>query len=254
MHVHDYVSEVKLLVAGEHGLVVEFGNIISPKINVFVQQLTRLLTAAAIQGVLEVVPTYRSVTVYFDPLSISRQDLSSLIMELVNEIKPQQLERLAPRIVYVPVCYGGVLGPDLEFVARYTGLSAQEVIVIHTSKPYLVYMLGFTPGFPYLGGLPEQIVVPRQEKPRVKIPAGSVGIGGNQTGFYPIESPGEWWLIGRTPLKAFNPQNSNPFLVAAGDYVQFMDISMDEYFNIRREVAAGTYRPRVSSYVMEGEG
>ncbi len=240
------LHDVKLLVAGENGLVVEFGSIISPEINVFVQQFTRLLTASTIHGIVEIVPTYRSVTVYFDPLIITRQDLSQFIRKTLNDIKPKELECLSSTLVYVPVCYGGVLGPDLEYVARYTGLSTREVITIHTSKPYLVYMLGFTPGFPYLGGLPEKIMVPRQEQPRAKVPAGSVGIGGNQTGFYPIESQGEWWLIGRTPLKAFNPKNSNPFLVAAGDYVQFQEIGMDEYFKIRREVAAGTYIPQVS--------
>jgi inhibitor of KinA len=243
---HSYVNEVKMLVAGESGLVIEFGTVISPEINELVQQLTRLLTATIIEGILEVVPTYRSVTVYFDPLSITRQHLSQCIQQMLSEIKPQELKRVSSKIVHVPVCYGGVLGPDLEFLARYTGLSAREVITIHTSKPYLVYMLGFTPGFPYLGGLPAQIVVPRQEKPRVKVPAGSVGIGGNQTGFYPIESSGEWWLIGRTPIKAFNPKNRQPFLVSAGDFLHFVDISMNEYFAIRREVEAGTYLAQIS--------
>jgi inhibitor of KinA len=243
---NNFLDDVKLLVAGEHGLVVEFGSVISPKINVFVQQFTRLITASTILGILEVVPTYRSVTVYFDPLAITRQNLSQSVKKILSDIKPQELKYLSSPIVHVPVCYGGVLGPELEYVARYAGLSIREVITIHTSKPYLVYMLGFTPGFPYLGGLQEQLVVPRQEKPRVKVPAGSVGIGGNQTGFYPIESPGEWWLIGRTPLKAFSPKHSNPFLVTAGDYVQFIDIELDEYFKIRREVAAGTYKLQVS--------
>ena len=243
----NFLGDIKLLVAGECGLVVEFGNVISLKINALVQQFTRLLTAVEIQGIVEVVPTYRSVTIYFDPLTISRQRLTQYVKEFLSELKPQEKETLSTGIVYVPVCYGGVLGPDLEYVAKYTGLSTQEVIKIHTSKPYLVYMLGFTPGFPYLGGLPEQLMVPRQEKPRSRVPEGSVGIGGNQTGFYPSESPGEWWLIGRTPLKAFNPKWSNPFLVTAGDYVQFVDIRMDAYFKIRREVAAGTYKLQVSN-------
>ncbi|HEY3423471.1 MAG TPA: 5-oxoprolinase subunit PxpB [Negativicutes bacterium] len=243
---NNFVDNVKLLVAGEYGLVVEFSSAISPRINVFVQQFTRLITANTPPGILEVVPTYRSVTVYFDPLVITRQQLSQFVTKILSNIKPRQLEYLSSPIIHVPVCYGGVLGPDLEYVARYTGLPIREVIAIHTSRPYLVYMLGFTPGFPYLGGLQEQLVVPRQEKPRVKVPAGSVGIGGNQTGFYPIESPGEWWLIGRTPLKAFNPKHSNPFLVAAGDYVQFTAIELDEYFRIRREVAAGTYKLQIS--------
>lgn len=239
------LQDIKLMVAGEYGLVVELGAVISPEVNALVLQLTRLLTDSNCQGILEIVPTYRSVAVYFDPLTLTREDLTKLIHQLLGQLKPMETECALARVVYVPVCYGGVLGPDLEFVAKYIGLSVREVIAAHTVKPYLVYMLGFTPGFPYLGGLPEQLVVPRQETPRNQVPAGSVGIGGNQTGFYPIESPGEWWLIGRTPLKAFDPKRSNPFLVAAGDYVQFVDIGIDEYFTIRREVAAGLYTLQV---------
>lgn len=242
----DVLSRVKLLIAGERGLVVEFGNAISPEINGLVQQLTRQLNNRVIAGIVEVVPTYRSATVYFDPLIISRQALERIVTQLLVDMQPHDPNGLNPRVVRVPVCYGGVLGPDLEFVARYASLSTQEVIELHTSKPYLVYMLGFTPGFPYLGGMSDQIAVPRQEKPRLKIPAGSVGIGGYQTGIYPIESPGEWWLIGRTPLKAFNPQSQNPFLVSAGDYLHFSEITIDEYFEIRREVETGTYVLEVS--------
>lgn len=247
------LSEVKMLVAGEYGLLIEFAAIISPEVNRFVLQLTKLLHLEKVTGIIEIVPTYRSVMVYFDPLLITRQKLVCLSRQLLSTIKRLDIESLSPKIVNVPVCYGGVLGPDLEFVARYTGLSTREVVRIHTAKPYLVYMLGFTPGFPYLGGLDEQIAIPRREKPRIKIPMGSVGIGGNQTGFYPSESPGEWWLIGRTPIKAFNPQSANPFLVSAGDYLHFVDITIDEYFAIRRDVAAGTYIPR-SSDDIEGEG
>ena len=242
----EYIYKVQLLVAGECGLVVEFGAIISPKINVLVQQLVHLLHAKNIKGIRELVPTYRSVAVYFNPLVITRQELSQLIIEMIKGLHQLDREYLGSKVVHIPVCYGGVLGPDLEFVARTIGLSAQEVIEIHTSKPYLVYMLGFTPGFPYLGGLPDQIAVPRQEKLRINIPAGSVGIGGNQTGFYPTESQGEWWLIGRTPIKAFNPKDSNPFLVSAGDYLHFVDVGIDEYFSIRQEVENGRYKPKVS--------
>lgn len=238
-------SKIRMLVAGEQGLVIEFGEVISPAINARVQQLTRLLHLKNINGILEVMPTYRSVTVYFDPLVIARQELTGVIKALLCEMQQQDALGLSPRVVHVPVCYGGVLGPDLEYVARFTGLTPQEVIAFHTSKPYLIYMLGFIPGFPYLGGMPSQIAVPRQEKPRVKIPGGSVAIGGSQTGFYPIESSGEWWLIGRTPIKAFNPKCANPFLFSAGDYLLFEEIAIDVYFEIRRAVEAGTYIPKV---------
>jgi len=238
--------EAKMLVSGEHGLVIEFGTVISPKINALVQKLTKLLHSKTIEGIIEVVPTYRSVTIYFDPLVLARHDLAMMIEKMTNDIQHFDMECLLPKVVHIPVCYGGVFGPDLEFVARSTGLSTQEVIRIHTSQPYLVYMLGFTPGFAYLGGLPAQITVPRQEKLRANIPAGSVGIGGNQTGFYPTESQGEWWLIGRTPIKAFDPKKCNPFLLSAGDYLHFEEISIDEYFALRRQVEAGTYISKVS--------
>lgn len=236
------MADIQLYIAGERGLVVEFGSTISPRINELVKQFTGVIEASEIPGIVEVVPTYRSVTIYFDPLVISRQQLSQVVKKIFSDLKPRTEEVLRSVIVRVPVCYGGVLGPDLAYVAKYTGLSAQDVIKKHTAKPYLVYMLGFTPGFPYLGGLQEELVVPRQKNPRRAVPEGSVGIGGNQTGFYPSESPGEWWLIGRTPLRTFNPKSSTPFLVAVGDYVQFVPIELDEYFYIRREVAADTYR------------
>lgn len=244
---NDCLRNVKLFVASESGLVVEFGTVISPEINALTQQLTGLLTRQKIDGIIEVIPTYRSVMINFDPLSITRASLSERIWQAIGDIKTQNIEELSHRIIYIPVCYGGVLGPDLEFVARHTGLSVKEVIKIHTSKPYLVYMLGFNPGFPYLGGMSDKIAVPRLEELRTKIPAGSVGIGRNQTGFYPIESTGGWRLIGRTPMRAFNLASKNPFLFSAGDYLHFVEIHIDEYFTIRRKVEDGTYIPEVGS-------
>lgn len=249
---HDYLHEVKLLVAGECGLVVEFGDSISPEIAMLVQQLTRLLAAGKQPGIIEVVPTYRSVMVYFDPLICMRKALSGYISKLIADIEPKKLGKLPARVVKVPVCYGGVLGPDLEYVARFTGLSTDEVIALHTSQTYLVYMLGFTPGFPYLGSLPDKIVVPRKKKPLAKVPAGSVGIAGNQTGVYSSESQGEWWLIGRTPLKFVNLTGSSSFLVSPGDYVQFVAISMEEYFQLRQAVDKGGFLPQIR-YASEGD-
>lgn len=243
----EYINSVRMLVAGEHGLVIEFGNQISPEINERVQRFAKLLHLEQIPGIIEVIPTYRSVTTYFDPLVITRQELAKSVIQLLGRIENKCIEELLPpRVVHVPVCYGGVLGPDLEFVARYTGMSPQEVISLHTSKPFLIYMLGFIPGFPYLGGMPSEIAVPRQERPRERIPGGSVAIGGNQTGFYPIESAGEWWLIGRTPIKAFHLTSDKPFLFSVGDYLHFREISIERYFAIRRSVEDGTYVPEIS--------
>ena len=242
-----FLTDVKLLAAGEGGLVVEFGAIISPAINVCVQAFMRMVSGYKVNGIIEAVPSYCSVVIYFDPFKITRASLTKQIEAILADLQLTKLENLVRRVVHIPVCYGGVLGPDLDYVAKYTGLMVEQVIKLHAGQPYLVYMLGFTPGFPYLGGLSNLLIVPRQEKPRSRVPVGSVGIGGNQTGFYPIESPGEWWLIGRTPLKAFDPTRPEPFLLAPGDYVQFESITLEQYFSIRQAVTQGIYQLKVSA-------
>ncbi|EGO64948.1 5-oxoprolinase subunit PxpB [Acetonema longum] len=239
------MSEIQFLQAGDQGLVVEFGNEINAQINRRVHSLARSLSTSNQAGILEVVPTYRSLLVYFDPLQLSRSALVRLAKELLDAagtVQAPQVEGMG-RVVHIPVCYGGEFGPDLDFVAQHNDLSPDEVIAIHTSVPYQVYMLGFTPGFPYLGGMSEKIATPRLEKPRVRIPAGSVGIAGSQTGFYPVESPGGWQLIGRTPINGFDAHSSRPFAFAAGDYLQFKAVTLDEFSAIRREVEAGAYTP-----------
>ena len=150
----------------------------------------------------------------------------------------------AADVIHVPAIYGGEYGPDLHYVAEFNCLSEDDVITIHSSVACLVYMFGFTPGFCYLGGMDKRIATPRQETPRLKIPAGSVGIAGEQTGIYPLLSPGGWQLIGRTPLLLFNPDRKPVFLFNAGDYIQFYPVDMEEYKRIAEEVAAGTYQPK----------
>jgi len=235
---------VRILTAGEQGLVVEFGSAINFDINARVHQTANLLRLQMAEELVEVVPTYRSLLVYFNPLRIKRLALVKRIEEMLLTMEASTASVDASIVVHIPVCYGGEFGPDLDFVAEHNGLSVDEVVKIHTSKPYLVYMLGFTPGFPYLGGMSERIATPRLEKPRTKIPAGSVGIAGSQTGLYPIESPGGWRLIGSTPIKAFNPVIENPFLFEAGDYLQFAAVSLDEYYAIKQDVDTGSYTPR----------
>lgn len=235
------VDEIKLLTAGECGLIVEFGTSISPEVNRLVQQLTQFIKNAELEGIREIVPTYRSAAIYYDPMVISYEEVCDHVRQYLQMLKPERHDAVSPGIVQIPVCYGGVLGPDLEYVAKYTGLTPAEVIRIHTSRAYLVYMLGFTPGYPYLGGLSKKLITPRLDKPRLNVPEGSVGIGGNQTGFYTSQTPGEWWLIGRTPLKGFNPALRHPFLVNPGEYIQFVEIKIDEYFAIRKDVLKGTY-------------
>ncbi|MHC1746033.1 MAG: 5-oxoprolinase subunit PxpB [Negativicutes bacterium] len=237
------MSGIRMLPAGEQGLVVEFGQTIDSAVNSRVHQTAKLLNKEIGDAIFEIVPTYRSLLVYFNPLRMTRADLIQQIETMLKKTENCLSEQDQKQVVMIPVCYGGDFGPDLDFVARHNGLSTEEVVKIHTSDPYQVYMIGFTPGFPYLGGMSERIATPRLDKPRIKIPAGSVGIAGSQTGFYPMESPGGWRLIGRTPVKAFDPQASNPFLFDAGQYLQFKAITEEEYRKINREVDAGTYSP-----------
>jgi inhibitor of KinA len=239
------MDQVRMLKAGEQGVVVEFGSEIDPTVNSQVHRLAKVLTTEMPEHILEVVPTYRSLMVYFDPLGISRDILQEKIADYLARLGAATSSGDTIRIITIPVAYGGGFGPDLEFVASHNSITPAEVIAIHTSVPYLVYMLGFTPGFPYLGGMSERIATPRLKTPRVKIPAGSVGIAGKQTGIYPIESPGGWQLIGRTPLTVFNPSGQSPFLFAAGDYLQFAAIEAEQFAALQNQVASGNYAPSV---------
>ena len=232
---------IRFLLSGEQAMVIEFGNTIDQAINARVHRLAKLLAGLNDDRIIEIVPTYRSLFVQFDPACISRQQLTDMVNKLLASMKDDEEDSSPKKVVYVPVCYDADFGPDMAFVVEHTKLPAEEVIAIHTGTAYQVYMIGFTAGFPYLGSMPEKIAVPRLKTPRTKIPAGSVGIAGSQTGFYPIESPGGWQLIGRTPIKAFSPDSQNPFLFAAGDYLQFRAVSRSEYDDIAKQVTRGEY-------------
>ncbi|MBP2625899.1 MAG: pxpB [Firmicutes bacterium] len=246
------MNGVRILAAGEQGIVIELGNTICTDINARVHKLAKGLVDTMGSDIVEVVPTYRSLLVYFDPLQIQRQQLVKYIENVIANEKLDEVELLQSKVVNIPVCYDDEFGPDLQFVAQYNGLTVDEVITIHTASPYLVYMLGFTPGFPYLGGMSERIATPRLEKPRTRIVAGSVGIAGSQTGFYPIDSPGGWRLIGRTPLRAFQPEAAQPFLFDAGVYLQFQAINRQEYDEIKQVVAAGRYVATTGTLILGG--
>ena len=225
-------DEPRFRLAGDRGLLVEFGGTIHPEINRKVRQVFVSLEKRPIHGVTEVIPTYRSLLVFYDPFQISPEKLRAEISD--RERKLDTLEIPLPETVEIPVAYGGEFGPDLEFVARHNNLTPKEVIQIHTSGNYLIYMIGFTPGFPFLGGLSKKLFTPRLENPRQLVPAGSVGIANNQTGVYPINSPGGWQLIGRTPLKLYDPLRSPPILLKAGNYLKFKRISDDRYVEIAK--------------------
>jgi len=233
------------LLAGDQTLVVELGDDISPEINGKVHELMRSVESCDIDGIVDLVPTYRSLMIQYDPGQISVSDLQTLLSEFEFEDVGGAVERST--IVHVPTLYGGECGPDLDSVAEHAGLTSEEVVAIHAGTDYLVYMMGFTPGFPYLGGLPEQLVTPRLPTPRAKIPAGSVGIAESQTGVYPISSPGGWRLIGRTPLRLFDAERDPPALIAAGNYVRFVPLDGEEdYSRIGRSVESGEYAMETS--------
>lgn len=218
---------VRFLDGGESCLVAELGDAIDLVLNRQVRALGLALEQARLKGVLEAVPTYRSLAIYYDPLTIYRDVLKAQVLLLYGSLGDQGDQ--TPRVVEIPTVYGGEYGPDLEFVARHSGLSRDEVVRLHSEPLYHVYMLGFMAGFPYLGDLAERLAVPRLSTPRLKVPAGSVGIGGRQTGIYPIESPGGWRIIGRTPLRLFDPSSEAPTAILSGDKVRFVRIEPHEY-------------------------
>ena len=230
----------KFLPAGDRALVVEVGDVISPECNRRVNQLLGAIEEGGVRGVVDLVPTYRSLMVQYDPMLVSFEDLREAISEVGSKLKDGKAG--AGRLVEIPTLYGGEYGPDLEFVAEQAGLSVEEAVGLHSGVDYLVYMMGFTPGFPYLGGLPERLATPRLTTPRTVIPAGSVGIAESQTGVYPLASPGGWQLIGRTPLRLFDIERDPPSLISAGGRVRFVPLgSEDEYLSIEEATALGEY-------------
>ncbi|MCK5835680.1 MAG: 5-oxoprolinase subunit PxpB [Desulfobacula sp.] len=213
--------------AGDRGFLVEFGKSIDPRVNSKVRAMARSLEKDKPGGISEIIPTYRSLLLIYDPEITNPDRLCPLIEQAGNTLENQ--ENSPCNIVEIPVCYGGDFGPDMENVQKAHALTTQEVIHLHSCPEYLIYMVGFTPGFAFLGGLDEKLYTPRLETPRMLVPEGSVGIANNQTGMYPLASPGGWQIIGRTPLKLFSPDRPNPFLYKAGDKIKFRPISEQEY-------------------------
>lgn len=223
----------RIVPAGESALIVEFEERIDPEVNARAIACAEAIQAAGVAGVRDVVPTYRSVAVYFDPLRTDGEALIACLERESGRPLPPVTASRAP--VRVPICYGGDLGPDLAAVASFAGLEEADVVRAHVAKTYRVFMLGFVPGFAYLGTVDERIAMPRRSTPRVRVPLGSVGIAGMQTGIYPAETPGGWQLIGRTPVKPFDPSRAEPFLMKAGDSVQFYAIDRGEYDRARAD-------------------
>jgi inhibitor of KinA len=221
------VSDYRIVPAGDSALIVEFEERIDPAVNARAVACAVTIQSTNLSGVRDVVPTYRSVAIYFDPLRTDSAAMLACIHRAAAQTVPELAAARAP--VRIPVCYGGELGPDLSGVAAFAGIPEDEVVRLHTSTTYRVFMLGFVPGFAYLGIVAERIAMPRHSTPRVRVPSGAVGIAGVQTGVYPAETPGGWQLIGRTPLKAFDASRTDPFLMQAGDAVQFYPIAREEF-------------------------
>lgn len=214
---------------GDCAVTLQIGAEISEQVNREVVCALNTLRKADIIGVVELVPTYTSICIHYDPAMLSYETLQRTIEQMEINLSEDNQEATG-RIVEVPVCYGGEYGPDLSFVAQHNGLTPEQVIKRHSEGEYLVYMLGFLPGFAYMGGMDASIACPRLESPRTKIPAGSVGIAGTQTGIYPLSSPGGWQLIGRTPLKMFAIHgDQTQFALSAGDRVRFVPITEETY-------------------------
>jgi KipI family sensor histidine kinase inhibitor len=222
---------LRFRIAGDRGLLIDCGEAIDPAVNDKVRALKAIAIQDPVHGVEELIPAYRSLLVIYDPLQTDPHRLQADFKRLEQQVSQGSIP--AAKVVEIPVCYGGKFGPDIDFVARHNRIGVDDVIRLHTEPRYRIYMIGFAPGFPYLGGLSDKLHTPRLETPRLSIPAGSVGIANDQTGMYPVRTPGGWQIIGRTPLTLFDPNRSEPVLYQAGDRIRFVSISRQKYRQIR---------------------
>ena len=229
----------RIITSGDTAIVVEFEDRIDPSVNAKVKAFYETLKNSGIEGIVDIIPTYRSVLVHYNPLVIRYGQMMEQVERLLN--KAGEAPVMDRKIYKIPVCYGGYYGQDLEDVAEHAGMTQEEVIRIHSGRDYLIYMLGFQPGFAYLGGMDERIAMPRLPQPRGSILAGSVGIANSQTGIYPMSSPAGWRLIGCTPVRPYDARRSRPILYEAGDYIRFVPISERDYTRIEVLIEQGSY-------------
>lgn len=246
------MDEYHIYPAGDAAVNVTFANRVDPAINRAIRQLQSALEASRLTGITGFVPAFRTLTVLYDPLKLSLPQLKQAIKTAA--LATHQHSSQTKRIVHIPVAYGKAFGPDLSNVAQHAHLTPKEVVARHCHADYLIYMLGFLPGFVYLGGLDPQIATPRLATPRLKIHAGAVGIAGEQTGIYPIESPGGWQIIGQTPLQLFQPDQQDPFYYHAGDYIHFDPVSDFEYQQIQKMVNEKNYQIYVETRQVNVDG
>lgn len=224
----------EIMSLGDRALLVNFDQKIDPDIHSQVMDLSAKVEEASVDGVTFTLPAYCSVTIGFDPKKVSYLDLKPTIINLLKQ--PATGSTVSSRSLTLPVCYEEPYALDLQEVSKFSGLTPKEIIELHTGETYRVYMLGFLPGFPYLGVLPKALQLPRKRTPRVNVPERSVGIAGQQTGIYPSGSPGGWKILGNTPLPIFNSSSDNPFLLQVGDQVKFKVISSREYQKLHQQI------------------
>ena len=236
------MEQPRFLNLGDSALTLEFGDTIDRQLVARVAALdlclNREMIAGYLTGVIEIVPTYRSLTVIFDPLVVRRAVLQERLQQLLDRTEADA--ELSARRWSLPICYGGEFGPDLEIVAETRGLTSQQVIELHLGQTYLVYMIGFLPGFPFMGDVAPALEMPRRTEPRVRVPSGSVAITGQQTAIYPWESPGGWQLLGRCPLRLFDAEREQPALLAPGDLVAFHAVDAKGFEEIFAEEQRGS--------------
>ncbi|MBE6933135.1 MAG: 5-oxoprolinase subunit PxpB [Ruminococcaceae bacterium] len=237
----------QIQITGDTSVAVVFGDEISEDINTKIRAFDKALNDEQIVGIYETVPTYCALTIHYAPEVIRYRELRDKLEAMLSQ--SHKIQKMNTIVMEIPVLYGGEYGPDLEYVAKHNNLTPEEVIRRHSGAEYLIYMLGFTPGFSYMGGMDESIATPRLKTPRVLIPAGSVGIAGKQTGIYPIDSPGGWQLIGRTPVRLYDANRDTPILLDAGLHVKFIPIDEQEFQRITSRIEQGRYH--CHTYVKE---
>jgi len=232
------MTGVRFLPAGDRALLVEFGETIERALSERVLRLAERIKELRLNGVIETLPTFRSLLVRYDPLQTSGATLENEISAHLEDAGSAHDE---VRLWHIPACYDRRCAPDLDEVAERTGLTSDEVVVRHSGTRFLVYVVGFAAGYPYMGDLPSELVLPRRADPRVRVPAGSIAMATTLTGIYPLESPGGWHLIGAAPIRLFDPNWERPALLRPGDFAKFEPVDFAEYERIRAAVERNDY-------------